>query len=305
MAAGATNMYWAAVEPITNRTFYGLDGRKVPSQYDKVFDVNSDDEPQRSFVEYAGVPTLTLKNENASIIPRNVLQGPVKTHYTLTYAAAVTFSHEAVKDTSNRYAKITKPISAMGKAADVTPEFLTGLYMDRAFNNAFPATADGIELCGAHVLPDGVTTSTNKLATPAALDETALEDVRVALRGILGPEGNIQPMNIEDMVIPSAYEPLARKLSSSAKTLGSANNDPSVVKGTGVQVFDYLGSATRWFVTTNGVSKDAPGLFWDWIEKKTFVSDQVVLMLQKVFIAYFRARFGCGDWRGIFGSAAT
>lgn len=303
--AGSTAQYFAAVDPVINRSFYGLEESKTPRQFDKIFDVASDDEPQRSFVEYAGAASLNLKTENAAVSMKQVIQGPVKTHYTFTYAGALTFSYEAVRDTKNRYSKIVQPSSGLGRATRVTPELLTALYLDRAFNSAFPATADGIELCGVHVLPDGVTTFQNELATPAALDETALEDVRVALRGTLGPEGNIMPLKMTQMVVPSAYEPIAMKLKMSDKTLGTANNDPSIVKGTGVQVFDYLGSSTRWLVQTDGTTKENPGLFWDWIEKARFETDQVVLLMQKVYIAFFRARFGCGDWRDVFGSAAT
>ena len=65
--------------------------------------------------------------------------------------------------------------------------------------------------------------------------------------------------------------------------------------------FDYLSSSTRWFAKTDNMR----GLFWDWIKKPTFVTDQVVLMLQKVYVAWFRARYGIEDVRGILGSNAS
>jgi hypothetical protein len=46
-------------------------------------------------------------------------------------------------------------------------------------------------------------------------------------------------------------------------------------------------------------------LFWHWIEKPQFITDQVVLMLQKVYVSYFRGRYGIVDWRHIYGSNAT
>jgi hypothetical protein len=302
--AGSVAQYFAAVDPVINRSFYGLEDTKTPKQFDKIFRVGSDNEPQRSFVEYAGAANLSAKTENAAVAMKQVIQGPIKTHFTTTYAGALTFSYEAVSDVKNRYAKIVQPSAGLGRATRVTPELLTALYLDRAFDSNFPATADNVELCGVHTLPGGQTFQ-NELATPAALDESALEDVRVALRSVLSSEGNIMPLKIRQMVVPSAYEPIAMKLKMSDKTLGSANNDPSIVQGTGVQVFDYLGNSTRWFVQTDGTDESNLGLFWDWIEKPNFITDQVVLMLQKVYVAFFRARFGCGDWRDIFGSAAT
>jgi hypothetical protein len=302
MAPHSTNDFFAAIDPVVNRSYYGLGDNDAEKQYSRIFKVSSDDEPQRSFVEYGGPANLTLKTENAAVTAKTINQGPVKTHYTSTYAGAITISYEAAKDVKNRYGKIAQASSALGEAERITPELLTALYLDRAFNSSFPATADAIELCGVHVLPDGVTTFQNELATPAALDETAAEDVRVALRSLLLPSGNIRPTKVTSWIVPSSYEPIAMKLSQSAKTIGSANNDPSLVKGTEVKMFDYLGSSTRWFAETD--RKDN-GLFWDWIEKPQFITDQVVLMLQKVYVSFFRARFGCGDWRQIYGSAAT
>lgn len=298
----STNDFFAAIDPVVNRNYYGLDDGDVEAQYSGIFKVGSDNEPQMSFVEYGGPSSLTLKTENAAVAAKYITQGPVKTHYTSTYAGAITISYEAAKDVKNRYGKIAQASAALGEAERVTPELLTALYLDRAFNSSFPAVADGIELCGVHILPDGVTTFQNELATPAALDETSAEDVRVALRTVLGPSGNIMPMKVASWVVPSAYEPIAMKLSQSEKTIGSANNDPSIVKGTKVTVFDYLGSSTRWFAKTN---KTKNGLFWDWIEKPQFITDQQVMMLQKIYVSFFRARFGCGDWRVIYGSAAT
>lgn len=300
--AHSTNDFFAAIDPVVNRYYYGLGDSEVDAQYSKIFMVDSDNEPQRSVVEYGGPTSLTLKPENSAVSAKYITQGPVKTHYTNTYAGAITISYEAAKDVKNRYGKIAQASSALGEAERITPELLTALYLDRAFNSSFAATADAVELCGVHILPDGVTTYQNELATPAALDETSAEDVRTNLRSLLGPSGNIKPTNVTGWIVPSAYLNIAAKLAQSEKTIGSANNDPSVVKGTKVFMFDYLGSSTRWFAKTNFSEK---GLFWDWIEKPTFITDQVVLMLQKVYVTFFRSRFGCVDWRVIYGSAAT
>jgi hypothetical protein len=299
----STNDVWAAIEPNANRKFYGI-AEKVPRQFDKFFHIGSDDEPQVSSVEYAGAASLTLKPENESVQLTTLSQGPVKTWTPAIFAGAATISHEAATDVKNRYPKLGQAIGQLGEAAHVTPDLLTAIFMDRAFNSSYPATADAVEMCGTHVLPDGVTTSANELATPAALDETSAEDVRIALLGILGPSGNIRPMTVSSWIIPSAYDVIAQKLTRSDKTIGSANNAVSVVQGTTVKRFDYLSSATRWFAETSAPDKEM-GLFWDWIEKVKFVTDQVPMNLQKVYIAYFRARYGIKDWRHIFGVAAT
>lgn len=299
--AHSTNDFFASIEPVINRAFYGLED-DVEAQFSQIFKVGSDDEAIKSSVEYGGPASLTLKAENAAVLQKTITEGPIKTWNTSTYAGAVTVSYEAAKDARNRYGKIAQSAGSLGRATKITPELLAALFLDRAFSSAYPATADALELCSTvHVLPDGVTTTGNELATPAAFDETSAEDVKTALRTILGPDGNIQPHKVKKWIVPSALANTAEKLSKSDKTIGSANNDPSVVKGTGYVAFDYLGSTTHWFALTD----NSNGLFWDWIEKPQFLTDQVVLMLQKAYVAFFRARYGCVDFRAIYGSAAS
>jgi hypothetical protein len=303
--AQLSNEFWAAIEPVTNRSFLGNEEEmKVPPQYSDIFYVSSDNEVQRSFVEYGGVPSLPLKTEGADVAMDQVYQSNVKTLYAKLYAAAVAFSHEAAQDTKNRYGKITSGMGALGKAVKVTPELLCADYLDNAFNSAQAVDVNGVELCGTHTLPDGVTTTANELATPAALDESSAEDVRVAVFGVLGRSGNILPGKVTGWIVPSALEPIAEKLRRTKNSIGNANNDESLVAGTKVSVFNYLSSATRWFAQTDTVAREK-GLFWDWIEKPKYIEETLPLKLQKAFIAFFRARVGCEDWRSIFGVAAT
>lgn len=301
--AHSSNDFWAAIEPVANRKFHSI-GEKTPRQFDKIYKVGSDDEPQTSYVEYGAGGSFTEKPENDEVATHTTSQGPVKTWYTKTWAGAATISHEAAKDVKNRFPKLSQSVGLLGEAAHITPELLTALQMDRAFNSSYPATPDGVEMCGTHTLPDGVTTVANELAIPAALDEASAEDVRLALLGSLNTSGNLRPLLVEGWIIPSAYDVVAEKLKRTKQTTGSANNDVSVVSGTDVIRFDYLGSATRWFAKTSATDKEN-GLFWDWIENVQFITDQVPMNLQKVFIGYFRARYGIKDWRHIFGVAAT
>ena len=74
-----------------------------------------------------------------------------------------------------------------------------------------------------------------------------------------------------------------------------------MVHGSEYVVFDYLTSTTQWFVQT----KCSDGMFWDWIEKLQFITDQVPMNLTKAYIAFFRSRFGAKNARCIYGSDAT
>lgn len=300
----SSNDYWAAVEPVTNRKLYGLDN-KIPSQWDKIFYVDTDSEPQRSAVEYGGgARTLTLKPENSPVTQTQQFQGPVKFWYTQTFAAATTLSVELAMDSSGKYAKLSQAIGQLGEASRIFPELLTALMLDNAFDSTKPQTADGVEICGTHTLPGAAGTNANELATPGALDQATLEQVRIALRGIKNTSGNPLPLRIRKLVVPSAYDVIAEKLRTTKQSVGDANNDTNVMSGTDSVTFDYLSSSTKWFALTDA-PETSRGLFWDWIKKVTYETDQPALMLQKVFVAWARVRYGIIDWRHIFGSAFT
>ncbi len=85
-------------------------------------------------------------------------------------------------------------------------------------------------------------------------------------------------------------------------TISPANfNDPSVVNGKKFMVFDYLTNTTRWFVQTDADN----GFYWDWREKPQFERDNVALLMQAVYIAFFRAMWGAEDPRCAYSSNAV
>lgn len=291
--------FFAAIDPVVNREFYGLENDKDPAQYSQIFKVASDDEPYKSAVEFGGPGVLALKTENSPVTQKTIRQSSVKTWDTSTFAGAISISHEAAKDV--KYAKIKQAAGSLGRAVDLTPEYLCAQMLDRSFNSSYPTGWDAIELCSSsHLLPDGSTTS-NILSTASSLDESAIEDLMTNMRNVLGPDGMRKPEMFKALIVPSALWATAEKLMSSPKQVGSANNDPSVIKGRAPIVFDYLSNTTRWYIQ----SKNSNGLFWDWIEKPTFVTDAQPSLLQKIYVAYFRARYGCVDFRAIFGSNAS
>lgn len=296
MAENIASLY-GAIEPVT-RKYYGLALNKKPPQFSQIAETTTVDEPIRDFVEFGGPGQLSFKAENAAITAGRIIQGPIKRVQAATYAGAIEISREAVKDV--KYKMITSAASSIGRATRLTPEYLFAQFLDRSFNTSFPVTADNVELCSAsHLLPDGTTFS--NIITAAALAESSLEDVMTALRTVPGPDGMLSPEEDKQMVVPSALHNLAEKLNRTQKTLGSNYNDVSVVAGTKVMTFDFLTNTTRWFVQTDNEN----GIFWDWREKPEFIRDNVALTLQAIFVAFFRAMWGCEDPRGIFGSNAT
>ncbi len=290
--------WYAAIEPV-ERKWFNSSMEEIAEQFSKIAKVEKVDQPIREFSDWAGAQQLTQKNENAPMKVLTTALGTPKRVQVATFAGAMEISREAVTD--DKISQLKPPAQPLRRAATKTPEYLFAQFLDRSHNSAYPVTADNVALCSAsHLTPYGLTVA-NTLAVPAALSEAALEDIRTALRTTVGSDGMLAPVMMKQLIVPSALDVLAEKLSKSTKTLGSANNDPSVVQGTKVMTFDYLTNTTRWFVQTDADD----GFYWDWRERPTFERDNVALTMQAIFICFFRAMWGAENFRCVYASDAT
>jgi|GEM_PF-6101408 len=298
----STAQLWGGVEPVV-RKFYGLERHRKKPVYKKIFKTTKGKEAVRHSMEMGGPGQLSLKTENGAVSSLSIRQGPNKTWNYDLYAGEITLSYELARDTRIREIETTS--RSLGRATALTPENITALFLDRAFNSSFPAVADGKALCATDHLIVGTNASTgsNMLSGGPALSETSLEDVYTNLMSMPGPDGMISPLMPEKLVVPAGLALTGEKLTTKGKTLGSAYNDPKVV-GHDLELVanPFLGSATRWFVLTDAVN----GLFVEFDgDEENFMEDNSVTTLQKIYVAFFRMRHGCDDWRHVYGSNAS
>lgn len=290
---------YKSIEPVV-RHFWGLAKQEEKPIFSQIFETEETDEPILDAVEYGGPGAMKWKAENERIVSDEIIQGVNKRWAAQTFATAIEISLEAVEDT--KYGAIKTAAKSLGRSASLTPEYLAAQFLDRAFNTSYPALGDNLTLCNAaHLIPKGGTYS-NQLTTPYSLSEFALEQIFQNLAVIPWTDGMLMPLQPRKLVVPVALGPLAWKLSQTQLQVGSANNDLSFIAGKFEPVvFNYLGSNTRFFVTTNADD----GLFWKWRVKPQFMRDNVDMLTQALFISRFRAYWGCIDGRGIYGSNAV
>lgn len=290
---------YKSIEPVV-RHFWGLAQKEDASIFDTIFDTETTDEPILDAVGYGGPGVMRYKPENDRVISDQIVQGFNKRWAAQTFATAIEISLEAVEDT--KYGAIKTAAKSLGRAAYLTPELLAAQFLDRAFNTSYPAIADNLPLCStAHLVEKGGTYA-NALATPYNLSEFALEQIFQNLATMPWTDGGIRPLQPKKLVVPAALGIPAWKLMETQLQVGSANNDRSFVAGK-LQpvVFNFLGSNTRFFVTTNADD----GLFWKWRVKPEYIRDNQDMLMQALFISRFRAYWGCIDGRGIYGSNAV
>lgn len=290
---------YKSIEPVV-RHFWGLAKQEEKPIFSQIFETEETEEPILDAVEYGGPGAMKWKAENERIVSDEIIQGVNKRWAAQTFATAIEISLEAVEDT--KYGAIKTAAKSLGRSASLTPEYLAAQFLDRAFNTSYPALGDNLTLCNAaHLIPKGGTYS-NQLGTPYSLSEFALEQIFQNLAVIPWTDGMLMPLQPRKLVVPVALGPLAWKLSQTQLQVGSANNDLSFIAGKFEPVvFNYLGSNTRYFVTTNADD----GLFWKWRVKPQFMRDNVDMLTQALFISRFRAYWGCIDGRGIYGSNAV
>lgn len=300
MSTHTTSQLWAAVEPV-NRKFFGLGLKKGKGVFSQIARVSQGKEAVRHAVELAGTAQLVQKNEGSSVTPLSVKQGTNKTWQYTIFAGSVTQSWELARD--NKVRELGRMMETLGRSAALTPEYIFALFMGRAFNTSYPATADGKPLCSTTHLVVGTNTAdaSNTLSTAAALSETSLEDVYTALLTMPGADGMIASIMPEKLIVPAALSNTAKKLTQGTKTLGSANNDPKVVGNDldlVVNPFLDAQSTTFWYVLTDW---DMGGIFWEWDVKAESLTDQNIHMMDQTSMTFFRARTGCDDWHHVFG----
>lgn len=295
-----TAQLYADIEPVV-RSKWGLGRKEVLKVRDQIFDSSETEEAMMETLEMGGPGILAPKQENQPINLMGMALSNVKRWTSATFAGGMQLSREAIMDSKTK--EIHSASSLLGRAAEITPELLAAQYLDRSFDTAFPATWDGQPLFSlSHVRPGGGTYA-NCNSVAASLSESALEDVRVSLMYATDSAGLPAGLAVKKLVIPSSLTNTAEKITRSEKQLGSANNDPNVVRdlARGFIATPYVTNLTRWMVKTTA----SQGLFWKFREKIQFIQDNNPSVLGTLFLSFFRAYWGCENPRALWGVNAA
>ncbi len=260
----------------------------------------------RHAVRYGNAGQMAVKTEGAAVSEGTFYQGADKTWNAITMAAGYTLSGEVIQDSNLKLIKTTAAL--LGRKAEMHPDQLWAAFFGTAFTTTTGVTDDGLgALSASHLLADGVTTGSNLLSTAAALEEESLEAMMTQMRTVIADDGSRQAVKPKSLIVPATLFPIANKLYSTSKQVGTMNNDDSWVKGQAkVCPFDTLSSQTAWFMTGKGpYANGADGLFFDYRMPITFMTDDVPRMWTKFYMALYRAAYGLEEWRLFWGSNAV
>jgi phage major head subunit gpT-like protein len=284
----------------------GVEGKyeQIPSQYDKMFTKHESKMALERTAEMRFLGLAQLKTEGGqTAFDNNAGERYVYNQEHTEIALGYAITRKAIDD--NLYKTQFMP-SNLGliESFQQTKE----IYGANVFNTAQTYNSsiggDGKALVASDHPIDGSTVS--NLAT-VELNESTLLNAMIAVRTNFKDQAGLKVFaRARKLIVPTALEPVAIRLTKTELRPGTADNDVNAIMMTSgglpesYMVSDFLTSSSAWFLLTN-----IDGL--SYMERVKFESDmQVDFVTDNLLVkGYERYSFGYYNWRSIYGSFPT
>ena len=289
------------LEPGLNALF-GLEYKRYENQHTEIYTVESSDRAFEEEVMLSGFANAEVKPEGSGVSFDEAQETYTAryTHDTIALAFAIT--EEAIEDNlydrlASRYTKaLARSMSNAKQVKAVTP-LNNGLSSVATFKSG-----DTVSLFSTNHTTVSGTAVKNTLTTQADLNETSLEQALIDIAGMTDERGLRVAARGTKMIIPSANQFNAERLTKSQGRTGTADNDinASVSMGMipqGYRVNNYLTDTDSWYIITdvpNGMK-----MFQRAALKTAMEGDFDTGNVR--YKARERYSFGVSDPRGIYG----
>lgn len=286
----------------------GVEGKyeMIPSQYDKIFTKHDSKMALERTAEMRYLGLAQLKTEGGQTAFDNgagerYVYNQEHTEIALGYA----ITRKAIDD--NLYKTQFHP-SNLGliESFQQTKEIYGANILNTAETYNASIGGDGKALCATDHPIDGGTVA-NKPLVQVELNEATLLNAMIAVRTNFKDQAGLKVFaRARKLIVPTALEPVAIRLTKTELRPGTADNDVNAIMMTAgglpesYMVNDFLTSAKAWFLLTN-----IDGL--SYMERVKFETDmQVDFVTDNLLVkGYERYSFGYYNWRAIFGSFPT
>ncbi len=289
------------LEPGLNALF-GLEYKRYENQHAEIYTTESSDRAFEEEVMLSGFANANVKVEGSGVAYDEAQETYTARYTHDTLALAFSITEEAIEDNlydrlASRYTKaLARSMSNAKQVKAVTP-LIDGLPSTDGYDSG-----DGVSLFNtSHTTVSG-TAVKNTLSTQADLNETSLEQALIDIAAITDERGLKIAAKGVKMIIPSANQFTAERLTKSQGRVGTADNDINAVKSLGMipqgyRVNNYLTDTDSWYIIT-----DVPN------GMKHFDRSPLTTKMEGDFDTgnvRYKAReryvFGVSDPRGIFG----
>ena len=289
------------LEPGLNALF-GLEYKRYENQHAEIYTTESSDRAFEEEVMLSGFANAQTKAEGSGVSFDEAQETYTAryTHDTIALAFAIT--EEAIEDNlydrlASRYTKaLARSMSNAKQVKAVTP-LIQGLPSTDNFDSG-----DAKSLFNtSHTTVSG-TAVKNTLTTQADLNETSLEQALIDIAAFTDERGLRVAAKAVKMVVPSANQFAAERLTKSQGRTGTADNDINAIVSMGMvpqgyRVNNFLTDTDSWYIITdvpNGMK-----LFQRAALKTAMEGDFDTGNVR--YKARERYSFGVSDYRGIFG----
>jgi len=289
------------LEPGLNALF-GLEYKRYENQHAEIYTTESSDRAFEEEVMLSGFANAQVKVEGSGVSFDQAQETYTAryTHDTIALAFAIT--EEAIEDNlydriASRYTKALARSMSNAKQVKAAAPLNNGLSSVATFK-----AGDTVSLFSTNHTTVSGTAVKNTLTTQADLNETSLEQALIDIAGMTDERGLRVAARGTKMIIPSANQFNAERLTKSQGRTGTADNDinASVSMGMipqGYRVNNYLTDTDSWYIITdvpNGMK-----MFQRAALKTAMEGDFDTGNVR--YKARERYSFGVSDYRGIFG----
>lgn len=230
---------------------FGLEYKRHPEQWRKMFSVESSDQAFEEDVLMAGLGPAAIKPEGQGVQYDEGGEAWTARYTHNTIALAFALTEEAMED--NLYGKLGSKFS---KSLAGSLQHTKELRGADVFNNGFDTNytgGDGKPLYATdHPLWEGGVFA-NKLSTAADLSESSLEEAEILVQDMVNERNIPVDAQIEKLQVPTNLKHVARRILMSDKRPGTADNDINSVRE---DVAEYcvnvrLTDTDAWFLKTD------------------------------------------------------
>lgn len=235
---------------------FGTNYRRYPDEWKGIFNVGNSKKAYEEDVLFSGTGAAPVKPEGAPLSYDTMREGWSRRYQHETIALGLAFTEEAFDD--NLYMDLGKKgAAALALSLKHTKEIKAANIFNNSTSSSYNG-GDGVPLAStAHPLLGGGTFA-NRLTTAADLSETALEDMLIAISGLVDERGIPTMITGKTLVIPRQLEFVAERILGSVGRPATADNDLNAIKSRGklpggVKVMRRLTSATAFYIVTDAM----------------------------------------------------
>lgn len=239
------------------RKVFGDKYKSYPQQYAMLYEEVTSKKAFELDVQWGGFGLAQEKPEGSAIAYDTLQEGYVPKYQPVTYGKGFIVTKEALAD--QLYDLFSKRARGLARSMSQTKEVVCANVYNRAFNASYTMPGgDGVALLSASHVNGPINTNTfsNILSTPAALSETAIENLCIQIQQATDTRGLRISLMPTKLIVPAKLSFEATRILKSVLQNDTANNAINALMSTGIirdghVVNNYLTSDTQWFIRTD------------------------------------------------------